>query len=132
MSWKVSSIMSERLEFIRLATHESANIRDLCRRFEISPTTAYKWLARYKEAAVATEDSPTSSLEVALVDRSRRPLNSPRRTPPEVEQLVTGMRSIQPAWGGRKIRSRLIDLGHDQKSLPSPSTITAILSRHQL
>src|SRR5687767_14360912 len=99
MPWKESSIVSERLEFIRLATQESSNVRDLCRRFEISPTTAYKWLARYKEAAVATEGSPPPSLALALVDRSRRPLTSPRRTSPEVEQLVTGMRSIQPAWG---------------------------------
>lgn len=132
MPWKESSIMSERLEFIRMAMQESANIRDLCRRFEISPTTAYKWLSRYKEAAAATEGPPTSSLHLALVDRSRRPLNSPRRTPPEVEKLVTDVRSIKPAWGGRKIRSRLIDLGHDEKSLPAPSTMTAILSRHQL
>jgi transposase InsO family protein len=132
MPWKESSIMSERLEFIRLATQESANIRDLCRRFKISPTTAYKWLGRYKQAVAVLEGSPAPSLTLALVDRSRRPLNSPRRTPPEVEQLVTGMRSTQPAWGGRKIRSRLIDLGHDQKSLPAASTMTAILSRHQL
>jgi len=130
MPWKESSIMSERLEFIRLAMQESANVRDLCRRFEISPTTGYKWLSRYKEAAVATEGRPAPSL--ALVDRSRRPLNSPCRTPPEVEQLVTDVRSGHPAWGARKIRSRLIDLGHDEKSLPAPSTMTAILSRHQM
>ena len=131
MPWKESSIMSERLEFIRLAMQESANIRDLSRRFEISPTTAYKWLFRYKEASTAREGPPTPT-HLALVDRSRRPLSSPRRTSPEIEKLILGVRSTQPAWGGRKIRARLIDLGYDQKSLPQPSTITAILSRHQL
>ncbi|MDA8217659.1 MAG: helix-turn-helix domain-containing protein [Dehalococcoidales bacterium] len=38
--------MSLRLEFVCLATAEGANVRDLCRRFDVSPRTAYKWLRR--------------------------------------------------------------------------------------
>lgn len=130
MPWKESSAMSQRLEFVRLATQESANIRQLCRRFEVSHTAAYKWLSRYRDATAAATDSP--ALQEALLDRSRRPLHSPRQTPDEVERAIIEVRTAHPSWGGRKIRARLIDLGHDEQQLPQPSTITGILSRHQL
>jgi len=48
MPWRISSAMSQRHEFVMLASQEKANIRQLCRQFEISPTTAYKWLERFK------------------------------------------------------------------------------------
>jgi transposase-like protein len=46
MTWKTPNIMTLRKEFIHLALQEGANRRELCRRFEISPKTAYKWLQR--------------------------------------------------------------------------------------
>lgn len=119
MPFKEFTTMSQRLEFVLLASADNANIRLLCRRFCISPTTGYKWLRRYQDAG---SDS--------LHDLSRRPLRSPRRTSPDLEQTVCFLRQQHPAWGGRKLRARLLALGH--KHVPSPSTITAILQRNQL
>lgn len=48
MPWKEVSTMSQRLEFVTLATAENANLRHLCRCFGISPNTAYKWLDRFQ------------------------------------------------------------------------------------
>jgi hypothetical protein len=45
MPWNPRDTMNLRLEFVELASHEGANRRELCRRFGISPKTAYKWLA---------------------------------------------------------------------------------------
>ena len=39
MPWREVSIMEERREFIRLASMEGANRRELCRRFGIHPST---------------------------------------------------------------------------------------------
>jgi transposase InsO family protein len=111
--------MSQRQEFVILASVENANIRQLCRRFSISPTVGYKWLGRYRAEGVA-----------GLKDRSRRPQNSPTRTNAKVEQKVVQLRKRHPAWGGRKLQARLKALKEPQ--VPSPSTITAILHRHQL
>ncbi len=111
--------MSQRLEFVTFATAEGANVRDLCRRFGVSPNTAYKWLGRFR--AVGKE---------GLEDRSRRPHNSPARTPKEMEDAITELRGNHPAWGGRKLERRLLDLG--RTGVPRPSTITAILRRHNL
>lgn len=117
MPWKAVSTMSLRLEFVHLAMTETANIRSLCRRYEISPKTAYKWIDRYREAGAE-----------ALGDRSRRPHHSPCQTAPGVEQVILRLREKHPVWGARKLRRRLVVQGC--RDLPSVSTITAILHRH--
>jgi transposase-like protein len=61
--------MSLRKEFVMLARQPDANISELCRRFEISRKTAYKYLSRYAAKGTA-----------GLADQSRRPQQSPRRT----------------------------------------------------
>lgn len=100
-----------------LSLAEGSNVRELCRRFGISPTTGYKWLARH-----AGEGRP------GLHDRSRRPVRSPGCTPAALEARILALRDEHPAWGGRKLRRRLQDLG--QAETPSASTITAILRRN--
>ena len=94
-------------------------MRELCRRFNISPTTGYELLARFKEQGT-----------VGLEDRSRRPHHGPTRTAQAVERRIVDLRQEHPAWGGRKLHRRLKDLGY--KEVPSPSTITGILHRHDL
>lgn len=117
MPWKERDLMSLRREFIILANQPESNVRDLCRRFEISAPTGYKWMDRY---AVEGDEG--------LRDHSRRPKRSPARTLPELEEAVLSVRDAHPAWGGRKIRARMLALGH--KRVPAASTITDILRRN--
>lgn len=117
MPWPEVSIMSMRRELVMLAGREGSNRRELCRRYGVSPTTAYKWLRR---AGIDAGES--------FADRSRRPLRSPARSPAGTEEAVLALRDAHPAWGGRKLRRRLLDLGH--AGVPSASTITEILRRH--
>jgi transposase InsO family protein len=117
MPFRECSRVSEREEFCRLAGVEGVNRRELCRRFGISPSVGYKWLARYREAG-----SP------GLLDRSRRPKRSPGRTSATIESHVLLVRGEHPCWGGRKIRRVLQDDG--VAGVPSASTITEILRRH--
>ncbi len=119
MPWNATTAMSLRQEFIDLARHESANKRALCRRFGITPTVGYKWLQRYTAEGAA-----------GLEDRSRRPQHSPKRTSAEVTARLVALRQEHPAWGARKLRRRLADLGVED--LPAPSTITEILRREGL
>lgn len=119
MPWNVKDQIALRLEFVSLASQPEANIRQLCRRFGVSPTVGYKWLERYRDGG------PTG-----LLDRSRRPRRSPARTQPEIEQRLVELRRKHPAWGSRKLRRRLVDVG--LADLPATSTITGILHRHGL
>ncbi len=119
MPWNEVSIVDQREEFVRLASQPDENIRLLCRRFQVSPTTAYKWMCRYR--AVGRE---------GLMDLSRRPRESPSRASGLIEQAVLELRHQRPAWGARKLRRRLRDLGVE--GLPAASTVHAILRRHDL
>ncbi len=119
MPWKEVSKMSQRRDFVTLARADGANMRALCRRFEISPTTGYKWVWRFRERN-----------DEGLKDLPHRPYSSTSRTPIEIESAVLAVREAHPAWGARKLRARLLATGHEW--MPSPSTITAILRRHGL
>jgi putative transposase len=114
MPWQEASIMDMKREFVRLASQEGANRRELCRRFGIHPDTGYKWLRRWMAG------------ERDLEDRSRRPLTSPTRTPEAVEAGILAVRDEHPAWGARKIASCL---ERDGSAAPAVSTVHAILRR---
>ncbi|CDX18424.1 putative integrase; CP4-6 prophage [Mesorhizobium sp. ORS 3324] len=112
------SAMDQRREFVEFASREGANVRELCRRFGISPTTGYKWLERYRSEGLA-----------GLVERSRRPHSSPQRTVSAIEARVLQVRDeSNDVWGGRKIRQAM--KRHGELDIPAASTITAILRRH--
>lgn len=118
MPWNEVSTMPLRHEFVLLASQEGANFRALCRDFNVAPNTGYKWLRRF----IATGDA-------GLADRSRRPITTLLHTDAELEQRIVLLRHLHPAWGARKFKRRLEDLG---LTLPAVSTVHAVLTRHGL
>jgi transposase InsO family protein len=114
MPWKESSAMSNRREFVLLALQPHSNVRELCRRFGVSPKTGYKWISRYQRQG-----------ETGLAEQSRRPHHSPARSATSLEQEVLALHRAYPPWGARKLRSLLA--GNER---PHHSTIEAILRRH--
>lgn len=118
MPWKEVTMSALRKEFVHLVM-TGGNISELCRRFSISRKTGYKWLDRY-----AAEG------ETGLLSRSRRPDYSPRKVSSPVEQAVVSLRREHPAWGGRKIRSYLLEHGFIEA--PAASSVTGILRRNGL
>lgn len=114
MPWNTRDAMSLKQEFIALALDADSNRRELCRRFGISPQTAYKWLRRYEELGPQ-----------GLQERSRRPHSSPSQTLSDLEAKVVELRREHPAWGGRKI-------SHVLGCVIAPSTVTNVLHRHGL
>jgi transposase InsO family protein len=112
------SAMDLKREFVVFASADGANVRQLCRRFGISPTVGYKWLGRYRREGLA-----------GLAEQSRRPKSSRGRTPAAVEAKVIEVRDrSNNVWGGRKIKRALEDRG--EADIPAASTITQILRRH--
>jgi transposase InsO family protein len=112
----VQSAVDYRREFVLLAIQPDANIRALCRRYHYAPATAYKWIRRYREGGLA-----------ALEDRSRRPHTSPTRTDPALEARIVAQRDTT-GWNARTLHHWLRNAG--VVAPPAPSTITAILHRH--
>lgn len=107
--------MSSRLEFILLARQPSANIAELCRRFDVARKTAYKWLDRYDRLGME-----------GLVERSRRPLSSPAMAAGELEMQILALHLEYPYWGARKLCALL----PGWLDRPHHSTVDAILRRH--
>lgn len=116
MPWASRTASEAKHEFVALARLPRANIRALCRAFNISPKTGYKLLARVRAIGPA-----------GYQDRSRRPRDNPSRTPAEIEDEVLSVRESHPLWGGRRIAGEL--RGRGRSKVPAPSTITTILSR---
>jgi transposase InsO family protein len=115
MPWREATSMSLKREFVTLA--ERSSMSHLCRRFSISRKTGYKWRARFRQEGME-----------GLKNRSRRPGSSPWKTGEGTERAVLRVRDHHPAWGGRKIRRRLLDVGFLE--VPAASTITEILRRN--
>src|SRR5215216_136102 len=82
LPWNEYTVVDQRQEFVKFARMPGANVSELCRRFQISRKTGYKWLGR--------DDCE---------DRSRRPLSSPGRTDCALEDRVLAVREKHPAWG---------------------------------
>jgi transposase InsO family protein len=118
MSWGTVNVKQRRIEFVIRAATGREQMRSLCREFEISPQTGYKWLDRYQKAATLA----------AVEELSRRPRRSPQRTAPELEARVVQQRQQRPDWGARKLCQRLKEEGVDLEV----RTIHRILLRHQL
>lgn len=119
MPWTPTSLMSERLEFVRAVLHRSAgqSIRDICRATGITEKTGHKWLARYGAGGPA-----------ALADRSHAPHRPPHTVASELVAPLLALRDAHPTWGARKLRD-VLRREQPARPWPAASTITTLLKR---
>lgn len=121
MGWKETCAMDQRMRFIVEYDLGELPVRVLCRKYGISPKTAYKWLHRVRELG----------LPEGVRDRSRAPHGHPNQVSAEVEQPVIAARLSHPTWGPRKLRV-LLQRQDSRRSWPAASTIGEVLKRHNL
>jgi transposase InsO family protein len=100
-----------RLRLARCVVDDGWSLRRAAERFQVSVTTAQRWSGRYRDLG-----------EVGMVDRSSRPLSSPRRTPTRIERRVIKVRVVR-RWGPARI-AYLLGL--------VPSTVHRILVRYRI
>ncbi len=114
MPWKEQTVEEKRKEFVR-AAKGSRNLSALCRAYDISRPTAYKWLRREQSGE-------------GFCDRSHVPVSIPTRTDAAMEELIVSVRRENPGWGAKTIRKVLENAGHD--NLPCVKTCNNILKRN--
>jgi hypothetical protein len=94
-------------------------VTEVCARLGISRKSYYKYRARFETEGIA-----------GLEPRSRRPLSSPRRTPPAMVELIirASGKLSEEGWdnGALSIRNRLLRDGHQP---PSWRTVHRVLIR---
>lgn len=120
MPWRYSSIMDQRLLFIADYRRQVFSLAELCRRFQISRPTAYKWITRYEA------DGPSG-----LQDRERRPHRSPEATPAYVVEALLEARRRHPTWGAKKLLA-ILQRPSPRWPWPARSTACDLLKRHGL
>ena len=120
MPLKETHVMDERRRFIETCHRSLLSLSELCRRFDISRKTAYKWLERWEAAGPP-----------GLADRSSRPHTCAHATPPSIVEAVVALRRRHPLYSAKKIRWYLARQ-RPQEPLPSVGTIHNLLRRHGL
>jgi transposase InsO family protein len=93
----------------RLIVENGWSVRRAAERFQVSPSTASKWAARYRAGEPMT-------------DGSSRPRTSPRRTPTRLERRIVKLRYCR-RWGPHRIGYHL--------GVPR-STVGRVLTRYRM
>jgi len=113
MPWKDKTVKKLRKEFAEAAKCCS-NFSSLCREFNITRKTGYKWLDRYEKFE-------------ELSDQSRKPHTTANKTPEQTELRIVEERSKHPGWGAKKIKYALENKG---LKMPCVKTVNNILNRY--
>ena len=116
MPWSEKDLMLLRKEFVLQANKKAIPFARLCRMYNISRKTGYKWLARYQQKEVEP-----------FMNKSTKPSSTPTATSEQLVKQIIRVRQAHPKWGGRKIRAYLIQ--QQVASVPAASTISGILKR---
>jgi transposase InsO family protein len=124
MPFNSKTVMEQKQEFVLLASSNQISFSELCRRYNVSRVTGYKWLNRSGEHG-----------ELGMPELSRKPHNSPLQTPLGIEQRIVALRLENPAWGAKKLY-KLLEIerskGLFSAVVPARSTINSILKRYGL
>jgi len=112
--------MSQKLKFLEDVENKTDTFSGLCRKYNISRTLGYRYLARFKQKGYE-----------GLAAEDRTPHYCPHQTPKHIEKVIIDTRLQYPEWGARKLH-RIITLDHPRIHLPALSTITTILKRNHL
>jgi transposase InsO family protein len=106
--------MNQRTEFV-LRAMKADNFRALCREYEISPKTGYKWRERFLEYGLS-----------GLGELSRRPKSSPGGLAEAEVCEIIRLKQRHRYWGPRKIR-KVYERFHEE--VPSESSFKRVLER---
>jgi transposase InsO family protein len=120
MAWKEAHVMDGRMKFIGEWLTGEFTMAELCRRFEVSRKTGYKYIARYQLEGPA-----------GLEDRSCAPRHHPNAVDDQCKDMILAAKKDHPSWGAKKLKKALEEDFAD-RDWPARSTITEILDRHGL
>jgi len=118
MSWHKTSVMEEKMKFIRAWQSNQFSVKELCEAFGISRTTGHNLINRFEAEG-----------ENCFNLRSKRPKNVPHKTPIEIENAIVKLRNKHQHWGARKF-IELLKSEFNVEQIPSETTVNAILSRN--
>lgn len=117
MPWKEVTKMDERLEFAIRAMNPMENFTKLCREFNISTKTGYKWKERFIKGGKPN-----------LLDQPRTPQGNINSLAEDVVCDLIKVKQQYPGWGPKKIL-KVYKNAHPNEYSPSLSSVQRVLTR---
>ncbi|MGL1890929.1 MAG: integrase core domain-containing protein [Spirochaetaceae bacterium] len=112
--------MEQKEEFILLWKSGKYTVTNLTKMFDISRSTAYKFIDRYKEFGFP-----------GLKEKDKTPIHMPNKTPELFVKKIIELRGKHKSWGPRKLLV-LLEAEFPNCTLPKESTVSLILKRNGL
>src|SRR6202046_1328659 len=120
MAWKASGVVDQRRKFVQEYESGEWTMAELCREYEISRESGYKWIKRIRGEG-----------EQGLEHRSRAPRCHRNQTDANIEQQVLQLRRRHATWGPRKLLYTL-QQEQPQAAWPAASKVGALLKCEEL
>jgi putative transposase len=120
MAWGVYKVEQQRLEAILAYSSGLFSMTDVCKKYNISRKTAYKWYKRYLELG-----------EDGLKDLSKAPLNTQNLYSQELIDRAISLKLEHKTWGPKKILSSLEEKYPDE-DWPSATRLYEIFKSYHL
>jgi transposase len=120
MPWKETTTMEQKREFICEWRTQKYTITELCKVFNISRSTAYKFISRFEK----------DGLE-GLIEHSLVPQKHPNSNKNEVVKNILNFKNEHKLWGAKKIRRLLFNIC-SEKDISSVVTVHNILLKNSL
>lgn len=117
MPWRITNVEDQRKLFIKNYLENTSSIAELCRAFEISRKTAYKWIERFHQFSYE-----------GLKDQRRARLSQDQTDDALMQKILT-LKQKRMTWGPKKILGFLMHQ-EPEKNWPSATTIGNILLRN--
>lgn len=119
MPWEVKRVEDKRRELLE-AYERGASMTELCKEYEISRKTAYKWHKRFLELG-----------QEGLKDLSRAPHNPVRMFNDEQIEMAIDLKLRKPYWGPKKILS-ILEKQYPKLSWPSRAWLHEVFKEQHL
>jgi putative transposase len=121
MPWIETEPMNEKIKFISaFLENKTSTFQELCKRFNISCKTGYKYVNRYQLEGVE-----------GLKERSKAPHCHWNQIPEFIENSILELKYHRPSWGSKKILNWLMQ-EKSEYSWPAKSTIDELFKKHHL
>ncbi len=120
MPWRMTSPMDQKLLFVADCARGLDPVAEVCRRYNVSRKTGYKWIDRFKGQGLE-----------GLAERSRRPHRCPDGTPADVVHALLEARRHHPTWGPKKLLA-LLSRQQPEGQWPAISTACRLLKKNGL
>lgn len=120
MTWKEVKVDKQKRSFIEAFFEKKFNVAELCRQFDISRPTGYKWIERYLKEG-----------DEGLNERSRARIKQANKTNTLIEKQILEVKYKRPQWGPKKVQGHLV-VNKPSIKWPSATTVGRIFDDHGL